>query len=244
MTPPYTVTISSNFGHNLKLDDPRMNGQTNPEITTPPSNFDYDMWLGPRPVKPFWWHRVDNSWRGYWDYNSGGLGDMGFHYLDPIQYFLDKDNESPVEVIPDTPAQHPDAVVRWRRVTLKYADGNTIILDGEGTATNFIEDANGQWLRTEYNSSIPDLQMKLADLPEEDRGNTDFMQCMRDRTKFCINEDTSHRTCTIMNMAGISLYLGRRLEFDSEKWEFIGDEQANRLVDQPMREPWSYDGLI
>ena len=56
-----------------------------------PPELDYDFWLGPAPVKPYHPHRVHGTFRGYWDYDGGGLGDMGQHYLDPVQYILGKD---------------------------------------------------------------------------------------------------------------------------------------------------------
>jgi len=48
---------------------------------------------------------------------------MGMHYLDPVQYLLDKDNTSPVEIEADCTQQHPDACGSWRRIELKYSDG-------------------------------------------------------------------------------------------------------------------------
>ena len=51
-----------------------------------PDYFDYDLWLGPAPYKPYNEHRCHDTFRGYWDYDAGGLGDMGQHYLDPVQY--------------------------------------------------------------------------------------------------------------------------------------------------------------
>ncbi|MCK7491966.1 MAG: twin-arginine translocation signal domain-containing protein [Comamonadaceae bacterium] len=80
-----------------------------------PPELDYDFWLGPAPWKPYHPHRVHGTFRGYWDYDGGGLGDMGMHYLDPVQYLLDKDDTSPVEVAADCPQQHPDACGAWRR---------------------------------------------------------------------------------------------------------------------------------
>ena len=50
----------------------------------------------------------------------------------------------------------------------------------------------------------------------------------------------SHRSATIVNMGVIALRLGRTLEFDPVKQEFINDEEANRLIDQPMRNSWAY----
>ena len=46
-----------------------------------PSGFDYDMWLGPRPYKPFHTMRTHWQYRRFWDYDGGGLGDMGQHQL-------------------------------------------------------------------------------------------------------------------------------------------------------------------
>ena len=61
---------------------------------------------------------------------------MGQHYLDPVQYILEKDDTSPVEVEADAPQVHDDAVGSWRRIWMRYHDGCEIILDGEKYKTN------------------------------------------------------------------------------------------------------------
>lgn len=95
-----------------------------------PAELDYDMWLGPAPYKPYNLHRVHQTFRGYWDYDGGGLGDMGQHYIDPVQYILGKDDTSPIKVEVDAPQQHPDAVGTWRSITYTYDDGCQIVLWG------------------------------------------------------------------------------------------------------------------
>ena len=102
---PLTVTISGFTGFNWKF---YWVGKTNLEPTPVPAELDYDMWLGPAPYKPYHPHRVHGTFRGYWDYDGGGLGDMGQHYIDPVQYILGKDNTSPVRVDIDCPQQHAD----------------------------------------------------------------------------------------------------------------------------------------
>ena len=47
------------------------------------------------------------------------------------------------------------------------------------------------------------------------------------------------RSCTLVNMGILAVRLGRTLNFDPEKQEFINDEAANRLIHQPMRAPWT-----
>jgi len=47
-----------------------------------PQNLDWDLWLGPAPTRPYNPVYHPFSWRGWWDFGSGALGDMGCHILD------------------------------------------------------------------------------------------------------------------------------------------------------------------
>ena len=233
---PLKVTINGATGFNWKHG---WSGKTNLVPQEVPAHFDYDMWLGPAPYKPYHPHRTHGSFRGYWDYDGGGLGDMGMHYIDPVQYILGKDDTSPVQIEADTQQQHPDACIPWRRIEMKYADGCEIILDGENkdTSAPFIEGPEGK-LYPRLRSDIPNLAEKLASLPEPEPQVTDFEHAVKNRLKFALNEDNGHRSCTIVNLGKIALRLGRPLRYDPVKEQFIGDDEANRYIDQPMRGPW------
>ena len=233
---PLKVTVSGITGFDWKF---QWSGMTNLKPEPVPGQLNYDMWLGPAPYKPYHPHRVHSNFRGYWDYDGGGLGDMGQHYLDPVQYILGKDNTSPVEIEVDCPQQHPDAVGSWRRIWMKYADGCELILDGENRDTEaaFIEGPDGKLFKG-FQSDIPDMEKKLAKFPDPMPQVGDFSDAVRNRLKFALNEQNGHRSCTIINMGVIALRLRRKLYYDPEKQCFIGDEAANRLINQPMRAPW------
>ncbi len=49
-----------------------------------PSTLDWDLWLGPAPWRPYHPAYVPFKWRGWWDFGTGGLGDMGIHNLAPV----------------------------------------------------------------------------------------------------------------------------------------------------------------
>lgn len=234
---PLKVTVSKHTGFDWKF---YWVGKTNNAPQPVPAKLDYDMWLGPAPYKPYSEHRVHQTFRGYWDYDGGGLGDMGQHYIDPIQYFLGKDDTSPVSVEVDAPQQHTEAVGTWRRITYTYADGCQIVLDGEAKDDKvaYIEGPKGK-LYQNFKSDIPDLEKKLAAFPDPEPQVTDFVDAVKNRKKFALNEENGHRSCTIVNMGLIALRLGRSLKFDPDKQEFIDDEGANRLINQPMRAPWT-----
>lgn len=234
---PLKVTISKHTGFDWKF---YWVGKENLPEEKVPSTLDYEFWLGPAPYKPYNKHRVHTTFRGYWDYDGGGLGDMGQHYIDPVQYFLGKDDESPVTVDVDAPQQHSDAVGTWRRITFTYADGCQIILDGEAKDEKaaYIEGPKGK-LYKGFASDIPDLERKLAQYPEPVPQITDFLESVRTRQKFALNEMNGHRSCTLVNMGLAALRLNRSLKYDSKNEVFIDDDAANRLINQPMRGPWS-----
>jgi predicted dehydrogenase len=237
---PLKVTVGGTTGFDWKQN--AWCGRTDLTPQPVPAELDYDRWLGPAPMKPYHPHRVHATFRGYWDYDGGGLGDMGQHYLDPVQYLLGKDDESPVQIEADTDPQDPDAVLPWRQVRLKYADGCEIILDGENKLKDapFIAGPKGRLSRS-LESDIPDLETKLSEMPNPEPQLTDFVQAVKTRKKFALNEVNGHRSCTLINLAKIAVQTGRPLRFDSKSQRFIDDDKANAYINQPMRAPWKIE---
>lgn len=233
---PLTVTVSKTTGFDWKF---YWVGKTKLETQAVPAELDYDRWLGPAPYKPYNAHRVHQTFRGYWDYDGGGLGDMGQHYIDPIQYFLGKDDTSPVLVEVDAEQQHPDACGTFRKIIFTYDDGCKIILDGEAKDPNaaYIEGPNGK-LFAGFKSTIPNLREKLALMPDPAPQVTDFLESVKYRTPFALNESNGFRSCTIINLGKIALQLGRSLHFDPVRQVFINDDEANRMINPAMRAPW------
>ena len=122
---------------------------------------------------------------------------------------------------------------------MKYADGCTIVLDGENKDTKaaYLEGPRGKLFRG-FESDIPNFKDKVAGLPDPEPQVTDFAEAVRRRRRFALNERNGHRSCTLVNLAKTAVQLGRPLRFDPAAQTFVGDEEANRLADQPMRAPW------
>ena len=233
---PLKVTISGITGYDWKF---YWTGVPNLSPETVPAELDYNFWLGPAPFKPYNPLRVHEKFRGYWDYDGGGLGDMGQHYLDPVQYFLGKDKTSPVSVEIDAPQQHYDAVGTWRRITYTYDDGCKIVLDGENRDKDaaYIEGPHGKIFKG-FKSDVPNLSGLLEKLPDPEPQITVFSESVRTRKPFALNEENGHRSCTLVNMGVVALRLGRNLTFDPVNQVFTNDEAANLYIDQPMRGEW------
>ena len=157
---PLKVTVSGITGYDWKF---YWSGRTDLKPQPVPPELDYDMWLGPAPYKPYNPQRVHANFRGYWDYDGGGLGDMGQHYLDPVQYLLGKDDTSPIRVDVDAPQQHYDAAGSWRRIEFTYADGCKIILDGEN------RDTEAAYIDRPEGEDLPRLPVGHPESPGTDR---------------------------------------------------------------------------
>lgn len=213
-------------------------GKTNLMEQPVPSSLDYDFWLGPAPYKPYNSARVHYNNRFYWDYEGGDLTNFGAHSYDPFQWSFAKDETAPVKAMPSAPwPQHPDAVGQYGWVELTYADGLKVVVTG------------GSWRdgpRYETSAarrmlSAGDLdeagRKKLAELPDPDPMLT-FGDAVRQGKQSGGNAESSHCVCTALHLANIAIRMGRTIHFDPVKEQIVGDEQANRLVNIPMRAPW------
>jgi predicted dehydrogenase len=58
------------------------------EIPSVPSTLDWNLWLGPAPFRPYHPAYCPFSWRGWWDFGTGALGDMGAHLMDQPYWAL------------------------------------------------------------------------------------------------------------------------------------------------------------
>jgi len=212
-------------------------GQVQYKTEPVPDNLDWDMYCGPAPLRPYHRHRFGGSHRGYWDYEGGGLGDMAHHHLHGMAYDFGRDLTSPVEVVPYAPPAHPEACGLWGWCELKYADGFTLVLE------------SGEW-----GDAYPDKPRNLDEgsllekLSEADRNKLAdvpapvvepfFPEAIRKRCKTASHALRSHRVATIYHLANCAFRCGRPLKFDPQSDQIVGDDEANRLVNQPMRSPW------
>lgn len=209
-------------------------GRPNLQPQQVPKNLDWDMYCGPSPLKPYVPERTGGTHRGYWDYEGGGLSDMGQHFFDPIQWIYAKDATSPVEVEAHAPPAHPEVCGMWGWVELTYADGLTLVLD------------SGEWGEPYDRREVRGV--KLDDLASGDREKVermpdpeplvDFAEAIKTRKQPGGNAEAAHRCATLLHLANLAIRTGRKLRYDPVKEEIVGDEQANRLVNQPMRAPW------
>ena len=65
-----------------------------------------------------------------------------------------------------------------------------------------------------------------------------FLDCMKSRQRTITDVEDGHYTALACHLANISLHVGRKITWDAEKEEIVGDREANARLERPYRKPW------
>ena len=68
--------------------------------------------------------------------------------------------------------------------------------------------------------------------------HANWLDCIKSRQPTICTAEIGHRSATICHLANIGYALRRNLTWDPEKERFVNDDEANKLLDRPMRDPW------
>ncbi len=213
-------------------------GRVKYKVESVPGNLDWDMYCGPAPLRPYQSHRNGGSHRGYWDYEGGGLGDMAHHHLDGPCYQFGRDLTSPVEVTPYAAVLHPECCMVWGWCELKYADGFTLVFTSEewGSGYDRLKEKNPS--EADLRNSLSAEDQKKLDAMPNPAPLLSFSAAVRQRKPAGGNAAASHRVASVYHLMNIAMRCGRKINFDPVTDQVVGDEEANRLAQQPTRAPW------
>jgi hypothetical protein len=133
----------------------------------------------------------------------------------------------PVEIIPPDGQEHPYLTYRYANgVRMYHAGGHDITYKGPG----------GEISRKNH----PDVPWPQMESYQGTGGLIgDFLHCVRTRQRPFRDVEIAHRACTVCHLGNLAYWLGRRLRWDPQKEQFLGDAEANRWIDRPKREPWT-----
>jgi predicted dehydrogenase len=219
--------------------------------TAPPSGFDYDLWLGPAPERPYNENRVHYFFRFFWDYSGGQMTNFGAHHLDIAQWALGMDASGPVAV-EGAGEFHPQ---KWHeltekcRVTHTYADGTKVIVGQQESdipiGVTFIGSEGKLFVNrgrlTAEPQELADYQLKEGDvrLYESSNHHENFLACVKSRELPICDIEIGHRSATVCHLGNIAIRLGRKVQWDPAKEQFVGDDEANTWLSRPYRAPWT-----
>ncbi|MGV3608581.1 MAG: Gfo/Idh/MocA family protein [Planctomycetaceae bacterium] len=213
----------------------------------PPSNLDYNRWLGPAPQRPYNKNRVHYNFRFFRDYSGGQMTNFGAHHLDIAQWGLGVDGLGPVST-EGTGTFHPEKwheVTETCRVTHTYADGAKVILgqqqkDIPDGCTFLGEKGKIYVTRGKITSDPAEILQTPTDsfkirLEVSNNHHVNFLDSLKSRTLPICDVEIGHRSATICHLGNIAIQLGRKLNWDPVKEQFVGDDEASAMVSRPYR---------
>jgi hypothetical protein len=233
-----------------------------------PADLDYETWIGPAPMKPYTKSRC-TEWGAYhiYDYALGFIAGWGAHPLDIAQWGLDMDQTSPVSY--EGTGEIPqgglfDTVEKWD-VMCRYANGVTMRFMSDRVAKDvvgkmdprrrpFVDHGTTFWGEDGWISvnrgglyaSTRELQRaKIRDTEKpvirSSSQGANFVESMRTRRPTINPLESAIRSDTISHLANIAIRLGRPIEWDPAQERIVDDSEASKMLDRPMRKPWTME---
>lgn len=228
-----------------------------------PEGFDYQMWLGPAPDAPYHVDRCLYRFRFLLDYSGGQTTNFGAHSNDIAQWGSGNDATLPVEY-ENLGAEWPEPGSLFTTATkvdfrARYANGLEIhCLTAEPYFGCRFEGAEG-WIQYDskgihchpeslVDSVIGPNEIRLpVSNPQRNRDDRkyyvpdhvrNFVEAVKSREDCIEPVEIGHRTAALCHLGNIAMKLNRKIRFDPDKEQIVGDEEANAMLDRPLRQPW------
>ena len=216
-----------------------------------PKELDYEMWLGPAPWAPYHRDRCHYQFRFVSDYSGGDVTNWGAHQLDIAQWGIGADDSGPLEMEGHGKrnANGLHDVFYNVHVDFAYAGGVKLELRSGGNGVRF-EGTEGSIFvsrskldaepKSVLNSRIGPDEIHLAPPGGISTHMGLWLDCVRTRNSKALNApvEVGHRSATVCHLTNIVMELKRKLKWDPQAEQFVDDDQANRMIWRPMRDPW------
>jgi len=242
-------------------------GIGDPKDSDPPSELDWDLWLGPAPKVPFNWNRfgVGDRWstfRYFWDYAGGWMTDWGVHLLDIVQWAMKADGPNTVTAsggkyyLTDN-SETPDtlqATFEFPGFVCTYENrlnndnsmyGKSYGIEFHGTDGTLFVDRSGFEVYPEKRKfhkkevdRTPAMQMESANASHSDHVRN-FLDCVKSRNRPISDIEIGHRSTSTCHLANVAYRSKERIVWDVANQRLLqGGPEARRLLGREYRAPW------
>jgi predicted dehydrogenase len=236
-----------------------------------PRTIDWDLWLGPAPVRAYHADYHPFKWRGWWDFGTGALGDMGCHILDAPFWALELGHPTAVQSdsAPVNQESPPEwSVVRydfparanWPEVKLTWYDGGKQpepelggLSKGERYFRNgslFIGDEgvilmqHGRGPRLVSGPAVRGFQPPDKTLPRSSGHYKEWIEACKGGEPAGSNFNYAGPLTEMVLLGNVAMRAGERIEWDGPNMKVTNLPKANEFVAREYRAGWELAGLV
>ena len=230
-----------------------------------PPGVDWDIFLGPAPLRAFNPLRFKYNWHWFWDTGNGDIGNQGIHEMDVARwglgrglpksgvstggkYVYDDDQETPNTQI--ATFDYGDAELVFEVRGLTTGGEASIEAGGPNFIGNIFLGSNGYLSLDHKGFQIylgdkrePGESGKLADGRAETKDHMqNFLNAVKSRRKEDLHGEVAEgvTSAALVHIANTSYRLGRKLNFDPSTEKYVNDAEANAMLTRPKyREPYN-----
>ncbi len=227
-----------------------------------PAGLDWDLWLGPAPVRPYHPCYVPHDWHYWWDFGGGAFGNMGCHYFDLAFWALELKHPATIEAsgppphVESTPAQQH---VRYEFATPAPGTAEPLVLTwthGSEPPQIFQEHAFPEWvwgvfvgtegmLLASYGermlwpeSKFQDYMAPAPTIPPSEGHHQEWINaCKTGRPTSCHFGYGGTITEAVL-LGNIAYRTGQKLQWDAAQMEITNFAPANDLLQRDYRKGW------
>lgn len=240
-------------------------GINRPTPAPVPPELDWDLWLGPAPERPYAPGYHPFNWRGWFDFGTGALGDMGCHTLNMPFRALNLTNPSAIEaeVFEMTEETYPKrSIVTYffrernglRTLRLKWFDGGlkppADVIDGRelpGSGVVLIGDKGRLFSPDDYGGRYELLpKEKFADfkppaptLPRSPGHHQEWIRACKGGEPAMSNFDYAAALTETILLGNVAIRTGEPIYWDPEGMKAINCPKADRFLNRPYRKGWT-----
>jgi len=227
------------------------------EVHHVPDSLDWDLWLGPAPKRPYNSIYHPFRWRGWWDFGTGALGDMGCHAFHPIFKVLRLGHPTSVgasstKVFDETfplgsivnyqfPARGdmPPVKLTWYDGGLKPRRPDELEGELDEGGTLYVGD-NGKILGTSLipASRMREYQPPPKTLPRSIGHFQEWFRACKGGEPAGANFDFASLVTEVVLLGNVAIRAGKKLYWDGSNMRVTNEAKANELLHRKYRRGW------
>ncbi|MHC4552151.1 MAG: Gfo/Idh/MocA family protein [Planctomycetota bacterium] len=248
-----------------------INHKGRPQQTMPvPEGFDWKLWLGPRPFRPYHSEYAPYNWRAWWSFGSGCVGDMSIHHFDSAWSALQLGHPAWVEGKSewvDSEVSGSNNEVTWmfektdKRPAVKFVwrDGSKtfdrpqVLEEGRSMHEDgvLVIGDKGKILGGGWSASpriIPEVKMKAykrppKTLPRSKGHHRNWVDACKNGTQAVSNFEYGARLTEFVLLGNIAIRTGKRIKWDGEKMTVKGQPHLDALIGQEYPKEWDLNNI-